>query len=123
MFETPQPTSQTESPQAELPGKQATLLKRRCVSVCQYRSCERSGSAAVLAAFREANLPGVLISASDCMGQCASGPTVRVTPDNVWYCRVKPEDVGAIATQHLQHDEPVERLLHPRFHPRFDFAD
>jgi (2Fe-2S) ferredoxin len=104
-------------------NQQTPSLKRRCVSVCQYRSCNRSGSAAVLAAFREVNLPGVLISASDCMGQCASGPTVRVTPDNVWYCRVKPEDVEAIATQHLQHDEPVERLLHPRFHPRFDFSD
>ncbi|MFQ3615705.1 MAG: (2Fe-2S) ferredoxin domain-containing protein [Cyanobacteriota bacterium] len=115
--------SPSENQLSSSQNQQAPSLKRRCVSVCQYRSCERSGSAAVLAAFREANLPGVLISASDCMGQCASGPTVRVTPDNVWYCRVKPEDVGAIATRHLQQDEPVERLLHPRFHPRFDFAD
>lgn len=91
--------------------------------VCQYRSCDRSGSAAVLAAFRETNLPGVLISGSGCMGQCASGPTVRVMPDGTWYCRVKPEDVEAIATQHLQQDAPVERLLHSRFHPRFDFSD
>jgi len=63
----------------------------------------------------------VLVSASDCMGQCSSGPTVYITPDRTWYCRVKPEDVAEIVVQHVQLNQPVERLLHPRFHPRFDF--
>jgi (2Fe-2S) ferredoxin len=45
---------------------------------------------------------------------------VLVTPDSTWYCRVKPEDVTEIVTQHLQLNQPVDRLLHPRFHPRFD---
>jgi (2Fe-2S) ferredoxin len=95
---------------------------QRRVAICQYRSCERNGAAEVLAAFREAVPTGVVVSASDCMGQCASGPTVTVTPDGTWYCRVKPQDVGAIVVEHLQADQPVERLLHPRFHPRFDFG-
>lgn len=79
-----------------------------------------SGSEAVLSALQTAAPDGVLISASACLGQCAAGPTVQVNPDNVWYCRVKPEDATDIAEQHLRGDRPVERLLHPRFHPRFD---
>ncbi|HEY9619259.1 MAG TPA: (2Fe-2S) ferredoxin domain-containing protein [Crinalium sp.] len=101
-------------------GHISPLPKRRCVLVCQHRSCERNGSAEVLAAFRAANVTGVFISASDCMGQCASGPTVQVAPDSVWYCRVKPSDVPAIVEEHLKGDRPVEALLHPRFHPRMD---
>jgi (2Fe-2S) ferredoxin len=93
----------------------------RCIAVCQYRSCERNGAAEVLAAFQSTVAADVWVSGSDCMGQCASGPTVTVTPDMTWYCRVKPEDVAAIATQHLQENQPVERLLHPRFHPKFEF--
>lgn len=88
--------------------------------VCQHRSCLRNGAEAVLGAFRAAVSPEVFVSASDCMGQCASGPTVRVMPEGMWYCRIKPEDVPLIVTQHLEHDQPVEALLHPRFHPRPD---
>lgn len=84
--------------------------------VCQYRSCARNGSAEVLEALRAA-VPGVLVTATDCLGQCSSGPTVKVMPDDIWYCQVRGPDVEAIATQHLYGDEPVKRLLHPRFHP------
>ncbi|MBD2464980.1 (2Fe-2S) ferredoxin domain-containing protein [Oscillatoria sp. FACHB-1407] len=95
-------------------------MKRRCVLVCQARSCARSGSEDVLAAFQKTDLPTVFASGSECMGQCASGPTVQVMPDQVWYCRVKVEDVPLIVEQHLKADQPVEALLHPRFHPRDD---
>lgn len=94
--------------------------KRRCILVCQYRSCSRNGSEEVLAAFQAIAIPGIFVTGSDCMGQCASGPTVRVTPDDIWYCRIKSTDVPAIAKQHLQDDQPVEALLHPRFHPQID---
>lgn len=46
------------------------------------------------------------------------GATVRVLPDETWYARVKPEDVPEIVEQHLNQNKPVERLLHPRLHPR-----
>jgi (2Fe-2S) ferredoxin len=98
----------------------SSITKRRCVLVCQYRSCERSGAVDVLAAFRKVAPTGVLISESNCLGQCGSGPTVRVTPDEIWYRQVTPEDVPVIVEQHLQNDQPVQRLLHPRFHPRDD---
>lgn len=89
--------------------------------ICQHRSCQRNGSSEVLAAFRQADKPkGVMIAESDCMGQCGSGPTVRVMPDDVWYCRVTAADVPRIIEQHLQNGKPVQDLLHPRFHSQLD---
>ncbi len=97
-------------------------MKRRCVLVCQNRSCQRNGSDVVLAAFKQCTteMPSVFVAASDCMGQCSSGPTVQVTPDQTWYCRVTPDDVPQIVDEHLEADTPVDSLLHPRFHPRYD---
>jgi (2Fe-2S) ferredoxin len=92
--------------------------KRRYITVCQYRSCVRNGSEAVFQALQAAAPKFVLVSKSDCMGQCASGPTVYVMPDKTWYCRVQRCHVDAIVQQHLWNNCPVERLLHPRFHPR-----
>ncbi len=80
----------------------------------------RNGAIAVLEALQAQVPTGVLVQSSDCMGQCASGPTVRVSPDVTWYCRVKPEDVPRLVEQHLLGDRPVEALLHPRMHPRLD---
>ncbi|UBF27719.1 (2Fe-2S) ferredoxin domain-containing protein [Kovacikia minuta CCNUW1] len=91
----------------------------RQVLVCQYVNCLRNGSAKVLEAFLEKPLADVTIVASECQGQCNMGPTVRVLPDEIWYCRVKPEDVPPIIAQHLNQGKPVDRLLHPRFHPKF----
>lgn len=91
--------------------------KRRCVLVCQYRSCVRSGSEAVLEAFRSQTPRGIFVSASQCLGQCGSGPNVQVMPDNTWYCQVQPSDVATIVKEHLLQDRPVRSRLHPRFHP------
>lgn len=99
------------------------------VLICQYRSCLANGSAEVLAAFLAhttladttlANtVSDVSIVASDCQGQCNLGVTVRVLPDEIWYCRVRVQDVETIVTQHLQQGHPVEELMHPRLHPKF----
>jgi (2Fe-2S) ferredoxin len=91
----------------------------RQVLVCQHISCQNQGSASVLAAFQADPVTGVVVVASECQGQCNMGPTVRVLPDETWYCRVKPEDVPVICDQHLKANQPVVRLLHPRLHPRF----
>jgi len=91
----------------------------RQVLVCQYVNCVANGSQNVLAAFQESGVSDVEIIAAECQGQCNMGPTVRVLPDETWYCRVKPEDVPTIAEQHLQQGKVVDRLLHPRLHPKF----
>lgn len=93
----------------------------RCVLVCQNTSCLRQNSQEVLKTFiaETENVVDVNIRASGCLGQCNTGPTVKVTPDEVWYYRVQPHDVPKIVTQHLQGNEPVDNMLNPRIHPRF----
>lgn len=95
------------------------MAAKRQVLVCQYVNCQRSRSAEVLAAFQACAISDVSIEACGCQGQCNMGPTVRVLPDDTWYCRVKPDDVSDIVEQHLVQDKPVERLLHPRLHPKY----
>lgn len=90
--------------------------KRWLVQVCQHRSCLRQQGAEVLAAFQAHQSDNILVAASGCMGQCSSGPTVRVLPDDVWYCRLRPGDVETIVSEHLGQGQPVSAYLHPRFH-------
>lgn len=88
------------------------------VLICQYTNCLRNRSASVLAAFLAHPVAGVEIVGSGCQGQCNLGATVRVLPQDVWYCRVTAEDVPEIVEQHLKRGKEVDRLLHPRFHVR-----
>lgn len=92
---------------------------KRQVLVCQYLNCRANGSEAVLQAFHDHPVLGVEVTAVGCQGQCNMGPTVRVLPNESWYCRVQPEDVPEIVEQHLKQDKIVDRLLHPRMHPKF----
>jgi len=92
------------------------MSETRCVLICQNRSCLKNDSAEVLAAFEAASIPGITVEASPCLGQCSSGPTVRVLPDEIWYCRVRPSDVPVIVEQHLLGGKPVEGKLNRRIH-------
>ncbi|MBW4468658.1 MAG: (2Fe-2S) ferredoxin domain-containing protein [Pegethrix bostrychoides GSE-TBD4-15B] len=89
----------------------------RTVLICQYRSCQRQGSSELLAAFEAAAPDGVQIIPSDCMGQCATGVTVRVMPDDIWYWRVRVEHLSQIVQRHLCQNQPVIELLHSRLNP------
>lgn len=94
-------------------------MPNRQVLVCQYLNCEANSSPEVLAAFQAFPVEGVEVIAVGCQGQCNMGPTVRILPDETWYCRVKSEDVPLIVDQHLKNGKVVDRLLHPRMHPKF----
>ncbi|MBF2077834.1 MAG: (2Fe-2S) ferredoxin domain-containing protein [Synechococcales cyanobacterium T60_A2020_003] len=96
--------------------------RRRCVLVCQHRSCDRAGAAVVLEEFRRQVPDGVFVSASQCLGLCGAGPNVHITPDNIWYCQIAPKHVAAIVQSHLIEDQPVEALLHPRMHAYYSYA-
>lgn len=99
------------------------MESNRQVLVCQYVNCVANGSKAVLAAFQANPVDGVEVLAVSCQGQCNMGPTVRILPDETWYCRVSSDDVSVIVDQHLRHGKMVDRLLHPRMHPKFDIKD
>lgn len=94
----------------------------RCIMVCQHSSCLVNGAAEVLKAFQLADLPSdVEIIPTGCLGQCSSGVTVRIIPEEIWYCRVKPDDVDSIVNKHLKEGTPIEEKLNPRIHIKFDF--
>lgn len=95
--------------------------QERCVLVCQYRSCLAHGSAEVLAAFEAADTDGFTVKGTGCQGQCSSGPTVRIVPEETWYWRVKPSDVPKITEEHLKQGKQVEEKLNTRIHMRFSF--
>ncbi|MDY6939534.1 MAG: (2Fe-2S) ferredoxin domain-containing protein [Cyanobacteriota bacterium] len=95
--------------------------QKSCILVCQHRSCLGQGSAQTLDAFEKEAPSEFAVEGSECMGQCSSGPTVRVTSDETWYCQVKPEDVPEIVERHLKGGQPVDRKLNPRIHLRMYF--
>ncbi|MBP0006944.1 MULTISPECIES: (2Fe-2S) ferredoxin domain-containing protein [unclassified Roseofilum] len=96
-------------------------LNCRYVWLCQHESCTRQGSAQVLAAFEAYASETLKVEVVGCQGQCNLAPTVRVLPDETWYCRVKPEDVAEIVESHLLGGETVQRLLHPRIHWQYQY--
>jgi (2Fe-2S) ferredoxin len=94
-------------------------LGKKCIMICQHTACLKNGSAQVLKTFQESDLPeDVIVKAVECQGQCSSGPTVRIVPEETWYCRVKPSDVSLIVEQHLKGGKIVAEKLHPRIHLR-----
>ncbi|MFC1594062.1 NADH-ubiquinone oxidoreductase-F iron-sulfur binding region domain-containing protein [Candidatus Omnitrophota bacterium] len=52
----------------------------------------------------------VRLRITGCHGFCEQEPLLVIEPGNIFYCRVKPEDVPDIVTQTLQKDTLIERL-------------
>lgn len=86
------------------------------VSVCQNVTCQQQGSQKVLAAFEQHAPADIEVEPSGCLGQCGNGPMALVLPEKIWYHRLRPNDVPAIATQHLQGNRPVVHKLYPQAH-------
>lgn len=89
----------------------------RCVLVCQHRSCRKQGGDKVLAAFGAHSVAGVRVVGSGCLGQCGMGPMVRIVPDEVWYCRVRPDEVPVVVERHLKGGQAIAAMLYRKFHP------
>jgi len=52
----------------------------------------------------------VQVTTTSCLGPCSEGPSVLVYPEGVMYGGVTKADVASIFDEHLQNDQPVERL-------------
>jgi (2Fe-2S) ferredoxin len=94
-----------------------TIASERCVLICQSRTCKKQGAAVVLEAFNTIPLDHWTILASPCLGQCGNGPMVLILPDEVWYWRVRADEVIAIAESHLLNGKPIRAMLYPVMHP------
>lgn len=88
------------------------------VLICQNKTCNRQGSAEVLAAFQAHSIADIPVRGSGCLGQCGSGPMVLVLPEEIWYSRVHPGEAIAIIEQHLLGGQPVGAMLYRKFHPK-----
>ncbi len=52
----------------------------------------------------------VQVTTTGCLGPCSEGPSVLVYPEGIMYGGVTKQDVPTIFEQHLQNNQPVERL-------------
>ncbi len=77
--------------------------------------CAAKGASEVRSRLRvlanDANLKGrVRINTAGCLDQCATGVTIVVYPEGVWYGAVTVSDVDEIFRSHVVGGQPVERL-------------
>ena len=116
---------------AESYKKSVSKLERRII-VCGGTGCIANGSLKVREALQNelekigkkviveleaegsADEPfdGTYISKSGCQGFCQQGPLVRIEPEGIFYCHVKPEDAPEIVEKTLINGEIVERLTY-----------
>ena len=75
-----------------------------CATPGEYR-CGGKGGGELLERFREEverrGVSSDVVLRNSCTRRHAEGPVVFVFPDDVWYTRVKPEDVPGIVEKHL----------------------
>ncbi|MGJ3248201.1 MAG: (2Fe-2S) ferredoxin domain-containing protein [Elainellaceae cyanobacterium] len=93
------------------------MVATQTILVCQNKTCRKSGSKQVLAAFEHHSLPNTDIVASGCLGQCGNGPMVLILPDEIWYHKLNPDEVQAIVIRHLQQGTPIKSMLYRKFPP------
>lgn len=92
-------------------------IKKREILVCSNTGCISSNSLLIIDKFNE-EIEKLGISdkvsahPTGCFGFCPQGPIVKVFPDDVFYVKVKPEDVPEIIQKHILHDEIIYRLLY-----------
>ncbi|MDW7730195.1 MAG: NADH-quinone oxidoreductase subunit NuoF [Bacillota bacterium] len=85
--------------------------------ICGATGCISSGSNKVQQALVEElekhGLKGKYrLVMGGCPGLCEEGPIIVIYPDEVFYCRLKPEDMTEMVEKHLIGGEVVERLLY-----------
>lgn len=90
---------------------------RAHVLICAGTGCVSSGSKKVEAKFieevaKQGLAEEVKVVETGCHGFCEMGPLVIIYPDATFYCRVTPEDVGEIVSEHLLKGRVVSRLLY-----------
>jgi NADH:ubiquinone oxidoreductase subunit F (NADH-binding)/(2Fe-2S) ferredoxin/formate hydrogenlyase subunit 6/NADH:ubiquinone oxidoreductase subunit I len=90
------------------------MTEKRTLLVCQGTGCVSAGATRVHREFErqilEHKLTDVEVKLTGCRGFCQIGPSTIVDPDDILYCRLKPDDVKEIVDSHLINGIPVSRL-------------
>ncbi len=99
---------------------------RRRIIVCAGTGCLSSGSLrvyeALLAGLTRLGLEvdvalkpendTLFLSRSGCQGFCQMGPLLTLLPDNILYCRVRPEDIDEIIETTIRNGRIIQRLTY-----------
>ena len=106
---------------AELENLRAGILSSRdpaqpCIAVCAGAGCRGADAGRVVGAIEEEiGKPGladkVNVRATGCHGFCEKGPNVVISPGDICYFEVKPEDVPEILARTIK-GEVIERLVY-----------
>ena len=84
---------------------------RHQIMVCYSSGCESINSKAVYEKFLEFADGNLKVCKTGCLGLCGMGPNVLVYPGEIFYNRVKSEDVEEIVKK-TRAGEVVTRLLY-----------
>ncbi len=108
------------------------MNQRMQLLICGGTGCTSASSLEIQSTLRkqleERKIEDVTVTLVGCFGFCGEGPIVKVQPDNVFYVKVKPEDVEEIIESHVLKGRIVERLLYidprngKRIHNHHDMA-
>jgi (2Fe-2S) ferredoxin len=71
------------------------------VLICQHKTCLKDGAAPILQAGQAQQTETLEVLASGCLGNCGSGPTVLVLPDQKLYSYVRSREFATIVNRHL----------------------
>ncbi len=130
-------TERTRLNLADIAREFETLRKnvRKRIIVCGGTGCVANGALkvrdALVDALKEADIDAVVelaehgecapgddpampvwVSKSGCQGFCQMGPLVTIEPDDIMYCKVRPDDAGEIVAETIVADGLVDRLLY-----------
>jgi NADH-quinone oxidoreductase subunit F len=86
-----------------------------CITVCGGTGCHSFGSESVATAFEQGVKQQKLkakVKVTGCHGFCERGPVVVIKPKDIFYQRVKAEDVPEILSETIVKGTIVERLLY-----------
>jgi NADH-quinone oxidoreductase subunit F len=107
---------------AELEALRKGILSKKdpnrpCIAICTGTGCLALGNDKVITAFEEevrkqSVEANVDIRATGCHGFCEKGPHVVITPEEISYIEVKPEDVPEIVSQTVIGKKVIDRLIY-----------
>lgn len=93
------------------------INRRKEILICGGTGCKSAQSDLIKtnleAELEKVNLQDeVYVSITGCFGFCEKGPIVKVTPDDIFYVHVTPEDAAEIVGEHILKGSIVDRLLY-----------
>ena len=107
---------------SDLEALRQTILDKRepdrqVVRICCTTGCRAGGALKIAEGFNKelADLgleDKIEVKRTGCRGFCENGPVMAVEPEDIFYNKVRPEDIPDIVSETLVHGRPVKRLLY-----------